>query len=101
MSEDRRPDEAEQLAELASEVLEQATAIRRQWSDLAAALGVETADEVLLEHPAGTDSHPAKLVALDMLLSGRPRAEIESHLRATFGEDADRVVDAVYEEYDG
>ena len=91
-----------ELTTLAEELLEQASEIRRQWSDLGEALGLEFDDEgdapvVPPSRPPApaTASDPVRLVALDMMLSGRSRDEVEAYVRATFGDDVD--VDVVAE----
>ena len=94
-----------ELTELADELLLQATEIRRQWTQLAGALGMEdpsgtldAAIEGSRSWDAGDDS--ARLVALDMLLSGRSREEIADHLRRTFDDlDVDAVVESVFADY--
>jgi hypothetical protein len=109
------------LTMLADDLLEQAVAIRRQWVELGEALGVEVPDEEQLPaaaaQPRGDQSagagagavpangqtgedDPVRLVALDMMLSGRSREDIESYLQHTFG-DAYRVqiLDEVFDEY--
>jgi hypothetical protein len=90
--------------DLADELLVQATEIRRHWSDLAVALGVESSDPAAIAGP-GDGAEPAgddvrRLVAIDMLLSGRSREEVTDHLHRTFGEEGvDELVDAIFEEY--
>ncbi len=115
MTEDDREVLAE-LTTLANDLLEQATAVRRQWSELGEALGVELPDgpdpaaiaavgapsvrdaEERVAQPEEED--PVRLVALDMLLSGRSREDIERYLRQTFGDDyRPEVLDEVFDEY--
>jgi hypothetical protein len=103
------PDDGQEFIELADELLVQAAELRRQWSDLAEALGIE-APETAIAAPgaaaegeaddAATDT--VRLVALDMVLAGSSRDEVAEHLRRTFGnQDVDALVDAVFAEYDG
>jgi hypothetical protein len=108
----------DQLTMLADELLQQAGEIRRQWTELAEVLGAEVPEvppEAPLEPAAGPgaaaahaqtavdtgeDTDPIRLVALDMMLSGRTRDEVRSYLEQTFG-DADReaVLDEIFTRY--
>jgi hypothetical protein len=99
-SERARQDETELMA-LADELLVQATEIRRHWSELAAALGVEDAGTHAETAEGGEAAEDVRrLVALDMLLSGSSREEVTEHLRRTFGEDGvDDLVASVFQEY--
>jgi hypothetical protein len=114
---DRVPDRGtiDELAALADELLDQATEVRRQWAELGQTLGVD-ADQPLAAPEAaasggaaptaGTagegDTDPVRLVALDMMLSGRSREEIRDYLRATFGDgDRDDVLNEIFSEYGG
>lgn len=91
-----------ELTTLAEELLEQASEIRRQWSDLGDALGIDLGELPDASEPAAVpqmpaaaasaeaaESDPVRLVALDMMLSGRSRDEVEEYLRATFGDGVD------------
>jgi hypothetical protein len=153
---DPRPAEnsvLDELTILADELLEQASAVRRQWAELNEALGVDApivepdpVDEAVPEEvvadatladttpevvkdaaadaetdtaeasngasaapppaepapaePAPAEPAPAdpiRLVALDMMLSGRSREETHAYLTATFGEEIDiAVVDEIF-----
>lgn len=115
---DRPPerDPLDELAELADELLRQATDVRRQWSELGETLGLEPAPAPrsastpapsapaapgAANGQAGTwpDADPVRLVALDMMLSGRSREEVGEYLRATFGEDVNpAVLDEIFSE---
>lgn len=111
---DRPPerDPLDELAELADELLRQATDVRRQWTELGETLGLEPPPAPRrAEAPAGArrggdgagatwpDADPVRLVALDMMLSGRSREEVGEYLRATFGEDVNpAVLDEIFSE---
>jgi hypothetical protein len=91
------------LANLADDLLEQAAMMRRQWTELAQAVGLEGADRT---PPSGSngagggDAERMRLVALDMVLSGASRDDVAEHLHRTFGaDDVDDVVDQVFAEY--
>ena len=86
-----------ELHALADDLHAQAAEMRRQWSELAAVLGadLDAVDEG--EVQAAAEHETARLVAIDMLLSGRPREEIEAYLRETFAaEDVPVIVDDVF-----
>jgi hypothetical protein len=93
---------ATDLAALAEELAEQAAEIRRQWGELAGALGVEgPADLEVQEAPEIGVADPARLVALDMLLAGHGRDEVAAHLAQTFGEEhAGKVTREVFAEFE-
>ena len=106
------PDDREvldQLTMLADELMQQAGEIRRQWVELADVLGAELPEpeerpavlvpvadaDPVNEHPE--DQDPIRLVALDMMLSGRSRDEVRAYLDATFGEgDREAVLDEIF-----
>ena len=98
-----------ELTSLANDLLQEATAIRRQWSELGDALGLELTQEVAAGAERATapdeplpaqDEDPVRLVALDMLLSGRSREDIERYLSQTFDEDyRPEVLDEVFQQY--
>ncbi|MCW2968834.1 MAG: hypothetical protein JWM71_2606 [Solirubrobacteraceae bacterium] len=96
-------DEEDHLTDLVArvdELLDQATGLRRRWEQLG---------ELLLDERPGGDDEPAAtstaddadprlLIALDMALSGRTRAEADEYLRNTFGPDGvDEILAAAYE----
>lgn len=84
----------QELANLADDLLEQAATMRRQWTELAQAVGLEGAPA------AGANAERMRLVALDMVLSGASRDQVAEHLQRTFGTgDVDVVVDEVFDEY--
>ena len=100
----------DQLVMLADELLEQATEIRRQWSDLAEALGAELPPpEPVASPPVGArmppapaedEADPVRLVALDMMLSGRSRDEVRTYLDATFGDgNREAVLDEIFTQF--
>ena len=91
-----------ELADLADDLLEQAAMMRRQWTELAQAVGLEGADAPSSPNgaAAGGETERMRLVALDMVLSGASREQVAEHLHNTFGGDGvDQVVDAVFQEY--
>ena len=105
-------DALDELTSLADELLSQASEVRRQWAELSETLGVEppepapTAErrhrpvdispEEAAERP---EADPVRLVALDMMLSGRSREEVREYLRATFGKDVGSdVLDEIFTE---
>jgi hypothetical protein len=96
-------DRLNELADLANDLLEQATEMRRQWAELAEAIGREgslTLDPGAEAPPSGDPAtDQARLVALDMMLSGRTREETDAHLRRTFsGQDFSALLDEVFSE---
>lgn len=92
MSGGQEPEALDELLALADELLVEATAVREQWADLARSLGGEDAEVV--EPPA---EDVRRLLALDMMLSGRPVQEARDHMISVFGDDVDqRVIDEVY-----
>ena len=118
------PDDREvldQLTMLADELLQQAGEIRRQWSELAEALGADIPPPPEIEDlppaappradapaaaPAASAAaeadmaDPVRLVALDMMLSGRSREEVRTYLSATFGDDdREDVLDEIFTRY--
>jgi CheY-like chemotaxis protein len=111
---DRAPDRdtLDELADLADELLRQAADVRRQWAELGETLGLEPAPAprpVAAEAEAADDGEraaaqfanadPARLVALDMMLSGRSREEVDEYLRTTFGDDVDpTILDEIFSE---
>jgi hypothetical protein len=106
------------LTTLADDLLEQASEIRRQWAELGEALGVDLPAGGPAEVPAPSDvaavdpaagapteppraeEDPVRLVALDMMLSGRSREDIDSYLRQTFGDAYHvEILDEVFDQY--
>jgi ketosteroid isomerase-like protein len=74
-----------ELADVADDLLEQATAIRRQWDQLAeAAGGPDAGPEAPGEEPARAN---ARLAAVDMAQEGATRDEVEAFLRDELGVD--------------
>ena len=111
------PDDREvldQLTMLADELMQQAGEIRRQWVELADVLGAElpepeerpalvpvaspqSGSEGETESEFVEDQDPIRLVALDMMLSGRSRDEVRAYLDATFGDgDREAVLDEIF-----
>ena len=107
------PDEEalDELTSLADELLAQASEVRRQWAELSEALGVEPPEPAPAATPAaaadsqapeGEEADPVRLVALDMMLSGRSREEVREYLDATFGDDdREEVLDEIFTQYGG
>lgn len=92
------------LANLADDLLEQAAMMRRQWTELAEAVGLEGAARTPPNGANGAspggEAERMRLVALDMVLSGASRDDVAEHLHRTFGsDDVDDVVDQVFAEY--
>src|SRR4051794_19648021 len=108
------PDDREvldQLTMLADELMQQAGEIRRQWVELADVLDVDVPEPEPEDQPAvlapvpdvapeadhPEDQDPIRLVALDMMLSGRDRDEVRAYLDATFGQgDREAVLDEIF-----
>jgi hypothetical protein len=89
------------LSALADELLEQAAEIRHQWAELGETLGLEPPPPATEPAPAD-EPDPVRLVALDMMLSGRSREEVRDHLDATFGAGHyEGVLDEVFTQYGG
>lgn len=110
---DRAPDRdtLDELADLADELLRQAADVRRQWAELGETLGLEPApapraraaevpeDDGERAATQFANADPVRLVALDMMLSGRSREEVDEYLRATFGDDVDpTILDEIFSE---
>ena len=99
---ERERDDLHDLADLADELLEQATMMRRQWTELAQAVGLEGATPPPAASGATSgEAERMRLVALDMVLSGASRDQVAEHLHRTFGggADVDQVVQDVFSEY--
>ena|SRR5688572_4851204 len=105
-------DALDELTNLADELLSQASEVRRQWAELSEALGVDApepapaAERAKVAQPTdadeGSSDDPVRLVALDMMLSGRSREEVREYLRATFGDgDREHVLDEIFTQYGG
>ena len=111
-----------ELAAVADELLEQAAALRRCWQELGDALGVDlrtgevegaggpdaagASDEEVFDAAAQQAAYavpqeepdPIRVVAFDMMLSGRTRKEVKDYIRASFGQDADlAIVDELFD----
>ena len=97
-------DTLDELSALADDLLEQATEIRRQWAELGETLGLESPEPAPVpeRREEGGDADAVRLVALDMMLSGRSRDEVREYLQATFGEgDREQGLDDVFSQYSG
>jgi hypothetical protein len=102
MDADAEREDRRDLIDVADELLVQAAEIRRHWSELAVAVGVEAPADLTGAGPEAADDEVRRLVAIDMLLSNRSRDEIVDHLRRTFGDDGvEELVDAMFAEYGG
>lgn len=93
----------DELLALADELLAHAAEVRKQWTDLNRALRGESAPPPAARRPdrpqPATDDDPARMVAVEMMLAGRSRADVESHLRREFGDvAAAEVIARVYAE---
>ena len=110
------PDALDELTSLADELLSQASEVRRQWAELSETLGVEPPEPAPAAErrtapapPAAAaaqderpEADPVRLVALDMMLSGRSREEVREYLTATFGDgDREHVLDEIFTQYGG
>ena len=86
----------DELLALADALLEEAAEMRRQWGELHRVLRGETAPE----RPAGArdaDTDPRRLLAVELMLGGSSRADIEQRLRREFGDvAAEEVLADVY-----
>jgi hypothetical protein len=95
----------DELSALADELLSQAAEIRRQWAELGETLGLEPPEPSPVPERRSAESDvadPVRLVALDMVLSGRSREEVRDYLRATFGDgDREAVLDEVFDQFGG
>lgn len=93
------------LLELVDALLEQAEEISDQWAELARALGeeepaAESPGSVGRDEVAGEESRdadPRRMIAVEMLLSGSSREEVEEYLQNEFGLSGnDDVLDDVF-----
>lgn len=99
-------DHADALAELADDLLQQASELRRQWELLGQALASETPPPRAAEDDReadaarqGAEADPRLLIALDMVLSGRTRDEVGAYLRSTFGaEGTEEILVQVFDQ---
>jgi hypothetical protein len=118
---DRVPDDEtlDELTALADDLLEQASEVRRQWEELSETLGIEPPEPAPPAEPSPAhtngeqpvapisgdeqnEADPVRLVALDMMLSGRSREEVREYLRETFGEgDREHILDEIFTQYGG
>jgi hypothetical protein len=109
-------DALDELTHLADELLAQASEVRRQWAELSETLGVDVPEPAPAAEPRHSrgeappeeqqaerpEADPVRLVALDMMLSGRSREEVREYLRATFGDgDREHVLDEIFTQYGG
>jgi len=88
---------ARRIADLADTALEQVEATRRAVEDLLAEVDSAAAPVLRLEAvpEAGLDS--ARLVAIEMAVAGRTRAEVAAHIRAAYDlSDVEALLDDVF-----
>jgi hypothetical protein len=93
MATDQQPagSSREELIVLADALLAEAGEVRRQWGDLHRALRGDAPEEAPKEakrrgmRREEADTDPRRLVAVEMMLAGRSREEIERHLHREFG----------------
>lgn len=100
-----RDENAEELARVADELLQQAADLRRGWEALAAAL--DDLDPAAAEHEPEGDQpapvpdeaeDPRRLIALNMRLGGQSREATAEYLRAQFGDDGtEEILVSVYD----
>lgn len=91
----------DELLRLADQLLEEAAEMRKQWADLHKALRGEQPEAPSRRQDTRpqreADADPRRLVAVEMMLAGRSREEVERHLRREFGDDAaEEVLSEVY-----
>jgi hypothetical protein len=118
-------DALDELGAVADELLEQAAALRRRWEELGDVLGVDLAPtafegdtgvmpvrrqagalfddvgevDVAMPTDFGERSpDPVRVMAFDLMLSGRSRKEVKEYVRSSFGSDADlTIVDELFD----
>ena len=101
---DPREASRDELLALADELLAEARRVRDQWAELHQLLRGDESDaparrEQARREPSQPDTDPRRLVAVEMMLAGRSREDIEAHLRREFGpRAAAEVLAAVYAE---
>jgi phytoene dehydrogenase-like protein len=90
-------DARKELADLAEELLANAAELKQQWQELARSL--ESPGEARQHRAprpprdeAAAPPDPRRMAAVEMMLGGRPREEVESYLRAEFGDDAAETI---------
>jgi hypothetical protein len=98
---------ADALARIADQLLDQAADLRRGWDALAAALddlevaepaGAGPAEHAPVDGDAGSDEDPRRLIALNMALGGHSRAATEEYLREQFGDEGiEEILVAVFD----
>lgn len=100
---DDRPASQQDLLALADALLAEAGEVRRQWADLHRALRGEPQEQASQEvrrreaREANPGADPRRLVAVEMMLAGRSRGEVEQHLRREYGDAAaDEILAEVY-----
>ena len=95
------PEPQQDLLQLTDELLEQTAALRRQWIDLARSVGAEIEEpEAPSPRPEregrrremSQAADPRRLVAVEMMLGGRQRDEVEAFLRNEFGDEAAQAI---------
>ena len=94
-------DDDTDLAAVVDALLAEAAELKRQWTELHRVLSGEAAARKQSASPrreahASDDADPRRLIALEMLLAGRSREDVEAYLRAEFGPDAGQVVEEIF-----
>lgn len=89
---------AQRIADLADVALEQVEATRRAVEELLAEVDRSAAAPVVrLEAVPETGLDSARLVAIEMAVAGRTRAEVAAHIRAAYElSDVDALLDDVF-----
>ncbi len=100
-----RAESHEDMLAIVDELLAEVDEIKRQWDEVSRSLGGAPQGAPRAGRTAGPrkgdGADPRRLVAVEMMLAGRQRAEVEAHLRSTFGEEAAAsIIAGVYGEVD-
>ena len=99
-----RADSPEDLVAIVDELLAEVKEIKRQWGDVATSVGAGpgSREDSRATSRKGETGDPRRLVAVEMMLAGRSREEVEAHMRSSFGDEAAATILAeVYGEADG
>jgi hypothetical protein len=99
MTEAAAPPPDDELARLADALLEEARAVREQWTELGATLDrlQAAAAGARAVSTQGDEADPARLMALELARAGHNRQQVEEYLHRAFGLEADAsVLDSVF-----